>query len=95
MNEILVLALAMISGIVLGVFYFGGLWLTLQHLSRSRQPAFLVLSSLLVRSAVCLFCFYLVASNSWEGLVSSLAGFTLAKLVMTDRLGRREYMEAV
>jgi F1F0 ATPase subunit 2 len=95
MNEILVLALAIISGIVLGVFYFGGLWLTLQHLSRSRQPAFLVLSSLLVRSAVCLFCFYLVASNSWEGLVSSLAGFTLAKQVMTDRLGRSEYMEAV
>lgn len=95
MNEILVLALTMISGIVLGVFYFGGLWLTLQHLSSSRQPAFLVLGSLLVRSAVCLFCFYLVAGNSWEGLVSSLAGFTLARLVMTDRLGRGEYMEAV
>ncbi|VVB63469.1 N-ATPase, AtpR subunit [uncultured archaeon] len=93
MNEILVLALAIISGIVLGVFYFGGLWLTLQHLSRSRQPAFLVLSSFLVRSAVCLFCFYLVASNSWEGLVSSLAGFTFMKLALTHRLGRYNYKE--
>ena len=94
MNEILVLALSMISGIFLGVFYFGGLWLTLKHLPFSKQPALLTLSSFLGRSAVCVLCFCIVASNSWEGLVSSLAGFTLAKLAMTDRLGRREYREA-
>jgi F1F0 ATPase subunit 2 len=94
MNEILVLALAMISGIVLGVFYFGGLWLTLLHLSRSRQPALLTVSSFLGRSAVCLFCFYLVASNGWGGLVSSLAGFTLMKLALTHRLGHYNYKES-
>ncbi len=94
MNEILVLALAMISGIVLGVFYFGGLWLTLLHLSRSRQPALLTVSSFLGRSAVCIFCFYLVASNGWVGLVSSLAGFTLTKLALTHRLGHYIYKES-
>jgi len=93
MNEILVLALTMISGIVLGVFYFGGLWLTLLHLSRSRQPALLTLSSFLGRSAVCIFCFYLIASNSWEGLVFSLAGFTLMKLALTHRLSHYNYKE--
>lgn len=86
MNEILALALAMISGSALGIFYFGGLWMTLWHLSRSRQPALLTLSSFLVRSAVCLFIFYLIASNSLEGLASSLAGFTLTKIAMTHRL---------
>lgn len=94
MNEIFVLALAMISGSVLGVFYFGGLWMTLRHLSRSRQPALLTLISFLVRSVVCLFCFYLVASNSLGGLVSSLAGFTLIKLALTHRLGQHNSAEA-
>lgn len=94
MNEILVIASATISGIALGVFYFGGLWLTLLHLSRSRQPVLLTLSSFLGRSIVCLFCFYLVASNSWEGLVSSLAGFTLTKIALTRRLGQYNNEEA-
>lgn len=94
MNEILVLALALISGSALGVFYFGGLWMTLRHLSRSRQPALLTLSSFLGRSAVCLFCFYIVASNSLEGLVTSLAGFTLTKIALTHRLGQYDNSEA-
>ena len=95
MNEILIfVGLAMISGIVLGIFYFGGLWLTLLHFSSSRQPALLTVSSFLGRSAVCLFCFYLVASNGWGELVSSLAGFTLMKLALTRRLGHYNYKES-
>jgi F1F0 ATPase subunit 2 len=94
MNEILVLVITMMSGSVLGVFYFGGLWFTLKHLPGSQQPALLALSGFLVRSLVCLFVFYLISSNGWEGTVSSLVGFTLAKLAMTDRLGHIEYKEA-
>jgi F1F0 ATPase subunit 2 len=94
MNEFFVLAITMMSGSILGVFYFGGLWLTLRHLPGSQQPALLALSGFLVRSLVCLFVFYLISSNGWVGTVSCLAGFTLAKLAMTDRLGRREYEEA-
>lgn len=94
MNEFLVLTLRLILGIVLGVFYFGGLWLTLRHLSGSQQPALLALGSFLGRSIVCLFGFYLIAINGWDGLVLSLAGFIIAKLALTHRLGHHENMEA-
>jgi F1F0 ATPase subunit 2 len=94
MNELIVLTLPMIFGIVLGVFYFGGLWLTLRHLSGSQQPALLAMGSFLGRSIVCVFGFYLIASDGWEGLVFSLAGFILAKLVLTHRLGHHDYVEA-
>lgn len=93
MIEFLVFAPKLIFGIILGVFYFGGLWLTLRHLSGSRQPALFALVSFLGRSAVCISGFYLIAKNSWYGLVFSLAGFILAKLALTYRLGHQEYKE--
>jgi F1F0 ATPase subunit 2 len=94
MNDFLFLALSLAWGVVLGIFYFGGLWLTLRHLPYSEQPAFLTLGSFLGRSIVCLFGFYLIAINGWDGLVLSLAGFILAKLALTHRLGHHENMEA-
>ena len=41
MNESLMLVLSLASGIFFGLFYFGGLWLTLKHLHDSKQPALL------------------------------------------------------
>jgi hypothetical protein len=43
---------------------------------------------------VCLLGFYLMASSSWEGLVSSLAAFILTKLVLTRCLSHHVYREA-
>lgn len=94
MNEFLVLTIPLIFGIVLGVFYFGGLWLTLRHFPGSPQPALIAIGSFLGRSIVCVFGFYLIAINGWEGLVLGLAGFILAKLALTHRLGHRDYKEA-
>ena len=94
MNDFLFLTLCLAWGAVLGIFYFGGLWLTLRHLPYSEQPALLTLGSFLGRSIVCLFGFYLVASNGWEGLVSSLAGFILTKLALTHRLSHHVHNEA-
>jgi F1F0 ATPase subunit 2 len=94
MNDFLFLTLCLAWGTVLGIFYFGGLWLTLRHLPYSGQPALLTLGSFVGRSVVCLFGFYIVASNGWEGLVSSLAGFILTKLALTHRLSHRVHKEA-
>ncbi len=94
MNELIILPVAMVLGGILGVFYFGGLWLTLRHLPESRQPALFTMSGFLVRSLICLFIFYLISGNGWEATVTSLAGFTTAKLAVTDRLGRYEREES-
>ncbi len=87
MNEIFILMLNLVSGIGLGIFYFGGLWLTLKQLPYSQQPVLLTLGSFFGRTAICLFVFYLVVRVSHlEGLMLSLAGFILMKFVLIRSL---------
>ncbi len=71
------------AGIALGLFYFGGLWLTLKRLPFTRQPVLLTMGSFFGRTGVCLWGFYLVI-RAWylEGLLLSLAGFISMKLVL-------------
>jgi F1F0 ATPase subunit 2 len=86
MNESLMLILSLASGILFGIFYFGGLWLTLKHMPDSKQPALLTVSSFLGRSAVCLFGFYLISGNGLWAMGFCLAGFMLSKVVLIRRL---------
>ncbi|MBU4138987.1 MAG: ATP synthase subunit I, partial [Euryarchaeota archaeon] len=37
MNELIILISSLAAGIILGIFYFGGLWLTLERLSSSNN----------------------------------------------------------
>ncbi len=83
MNEFFILILSLTSGIGLGIFYFGGLWLTLKQLPYTQQPVLLTLGSFFGRNAVCLFAFYLIVRiGHLEGLMLSLAGFILMKFVL-------------
>ncbi len=74
--------ISLASGIFFGLFYFGGLWLTLKHMSDSKQPALLSVGSFLGRSAVCLFGFYLISGNGLEAMAFCLAGFISLKFAL-------------
>jgi F1F0 ATPase subunit 2 len=87
MDEIIMLALSFSLGIGLGVFYFGGLWLTTRRIPGSRRPALMTLGSFAVRSVICLLGFYLVVGNGLTALLLSLAGFVLTKIAVVHRLG--------
>lgn len=88
MNGPIDLALSIGLGFALGVFYFGGLWLTIQHLPHSKQPSLLALGSFLGRSAVCLFGFYMAVGSGFEWLILSLAGFMLAKMALVRSVAK-------
>lgn len=92
MNEITTIISSFMSGILLGFFYFGGLYLTLKHLCNSSQVALLTVSSFMVRSAVCLVGFYIVSGKGLEALVFCLAGFVLSKIALIHGLGLRSQM---
>ncbi len=89
MIEPSLLAFGLVFGAALGIFYFGGLWLTLRHLRSSRQPALLTLGSFLARSLVCLLGFYLVSGSGLEVLILGIVGFILVKVLLISRLGLR------
>lgn len=87
MNELFILILSLVTGILLGIFYFGGLWLTLKQLSSSGNPFILTLGSFFARTAISLFGFYLVARGGhWERLLVCLSGFIFIKIFLVYRL---------
>jgi len=87
MTEWLPPALAFVAGILLGAFYFGGLWWTVRRGVVSRYPALWFSGSMLLRTSIVLVGFYLVGCGDWERLVVCLLGFVMARLLVTLRLG--------
>ena len=79
--------LAAAGGGVLGLLFFGGLWLTVRKSLDSKQPWLWFLSSMLLRSAATVSGFVFIAGNSPRRLIMSTAGFIAVKLVMI-RLNR-------
>ncbi|MBC7659473.1 MAG: hypothetical protein H7249_07165 [Chitinophagaceae bacterium] len=82
MNEALGLSLSMALGFLLGIFFFGGLWWTIQIVMGGRRSAIWFLGSYLLRTTFALGGFYLIGSGQWQQLVSSMVGFLAARFAM-------------
>ena len=83
MNDTLSLALAFVTGVLLGAIFFAGLWWTIRKSFSSTQPALWFLGSLLLRTSLVLAGFYFVARGRWERLLVCLLGFVAARLIAT------------
>jgi F1F0 ATPase subunit 2 len=82
MNETLSLVFALLTGVVLGAVFFGGLWWTVRKGFSSNYPSLWFLGSLLLRTCLTLDGFYLVAHGHWERLLVCLLGFVAARLIV-------------
>jgi F1F0 ATPase subunit 2 len=90
----MILVLAGAAGVGLGLFYFGGLWLTVRRLPDSSRPALLFVGSFAGRTALTLLGFYLVMDGRWERMLACLAGFIMIRQFLISRL-RPEWEPAV
>jgi F1F0 ATPase subunit 2 len=87
--EMLFLVAAVFAGVLVGGFYFGGLWWTVNHMPHAAHPLKLYFGSLILRLAVVLIAFYgLLIFSGWPQLAASLVGFITARLVLIRRFGR-------
>ncbi len=86
MNEFMALFLAGAAGMGLGLFYFGGLWLTVGRLPTCRWPSPLVLASFVGRTAVVVVGFYFVMGGRWERILACLVGFIMARKFLIARV---------
>ncbi|MCA9320388.1 MAG: ATP synthase subunit I [Planctomycetes bacterium] len=75
--------LAWIAGMVLGVFFFGGLWWTIRRLVSAKRPALWVIGSFLLRTSAALFGFYFVSGRRLDRLLLCLLGFVMARILVT------------
>ena len=87
MNETLTLALALAAGLLLGAFFFGGLWWTVRKGVSAKRPALMFLGSLLLRTAVTVAGFYVVGDGHWQRLLACLLGFIIARFIVTRLAG--------
>ena len=83
MSDTLTLVLALNGGALLGTFFFGGLWWTVQKGVSSEQPVIWFFISLMLRMSIVLVGFYLVGHGQWQRLIACLLGFICARFIVT------------
>jgi F1F0 ATPase subunit 2 len=74
-------------GVVLGLFYYGGLWLTVRRLPELGRPELWIFVSLVLRIAVVVAVLLLLFGEQWERLVAAMAGMLAARIVLVRRIG--------
>ena len=80
MSEITRVLAAVLAGILLGGFFFGGLWWTIRKSLSSTRAGLWFSGSFLVRTAVVMLGFYFVAEGDWRRITGCVAGFLGARL---------------
>ena len=94
MTESLSLSLSLlfswISGSILGLLYFAGLWLTVQKVVSSSHPALWIMGSLLFRTALVLLGFYYVSGGNLYRLILCLVSFITSRFVVLRITRERE-----
>jgi len=92
MINLLYFPLVILTGIGLGILYFGGLWLTVRQLPKIHNPVLLTWVSFLGRMSIILVGFYLVIiavpSFSLLYLLLCLASFFWIRNRILQRIGR-------
>ncbi|HUH93286.1 MAG TPA: ATP synthase subunit I [Casimicrobiaceae bacterium] len=83
MNEPLGLVSAFVAGVLLGTFFFGGLWWTVRRGVSSERPTLWFLGSMLLRTGIVLAGFYFVLGSDWKRVLAGLTGFIVARVVVT------------
>lgn len=90
MSEPAQLAMGFLSGLLMGLFFFGGLWLSVRRLPDSPNPLLVVFVSFLLRLAVLVLCFYALArSGGWIAVLGAVPGLLLMRMTLVWRFGHK------
>lgn len=92
MGTAAIIFISVITGIILGILYFGGLWYTVDHFigSRKHSPLF-VLFSFLLRTATAVAGFYMLLklTGEWQSLAIALAGFVISRIIISRLVNKK------
>ena len=75
-----------VVGLLLGLFYYGSLWLILQRLPQLKHPAAWIGLSLLLRTMAVVFVLYLLFADSWQQLLIALSGMLISRALLVNRI---------
>jgi F1F0 ATPase subunit 2 len=83
MTDVMSFISSLIAGLLLGAFFFGGLWWTVRKGIKSERVALWFFGSMLLRTGVVMLGFYLLLGDSWQRTLVALLGFFIARLIVT------------
>lgn len=79
--------LAMVSaGAIIGVLYFGGLWLTLNKLTRAKSWGLWLGVSFMMRATMAMAGFWFLGAGDWQRLLALTIGFTIVRFLLVKRI---------
>ena len=77
-------------GLLIGLFYFYTLWLTVRDLAGRQRKVWWLVVSFIFRMSVALIGFYLVMDGRWERLLACLAGFIVMRVFFSRQIGKQK-----
>ena len=82
-NQILSSSFVLFTGVMLGLFFYSGLWWTTRKVIVNARSPLLLLGSFVLRAFVVMSGFYLIAAHDWKNLLICLSGFLIARLLVS------------
>lgn len=76
----------LVTGLGVGFFFYGGLWLILRRLQQFRHPGTWMALSLAIRTLVVVLVLYLLFGASWQQLLIAIAGMLVSRIVLVQRI---------
>jgi F1F0 ATPase subunit 2 len=83
MSDVAILSVSLMAGVLIGAFFFGGLWWTVQKGLTSNNPVLWFFGGTLLRTGFAVAGFYFTSSGDWRRLLVCLLGFVTARAVVT------------
>jgi F1F0 ATPase subunit 2 len=80
----------LLGGGLIGLFYFGGLWLTIRYVTEKQGSNWLLLASFGGRAAVAVAAFVWLVNGHLPDLIAALIGFFITRTILIRRLGLRD-----
>jgi F1F0 ATPase subunit 2 len=76
----------LLAGFALGIIFYGGLWLTVRALPKSRHAVLLALASFWGRTGLVIGGLLLAMDATWQRALVCLLGFALARIALSRLL---------
>jgi|GEM_PF-6339217 len=81
-------SICLLTGLLLGVVFYGGLWLTLKLVLRTPFAAPLIPISFLLRAFLVVVGLKLVCGAEWPRYAVAMIGFLPSRLLFSQKQGR-------
>lgn len=82
MNEFVHLLWPFVAGMLLGMIFFGGLWVTVSKGISSKRAALWFLVSMFMRTSIVVIGIYYVGEGQLDQILASLLGFLVIRMMI-------------